>query len=159
RLDHFLAERAAAAGAAFRDGVKVADLEADSTRVHATVGGERVEASFLIGADGANGVVGRALGLGGSPTYGVAFEGNVAYGAADAERYRGLALIELGTVPGGYGWVFPKGDHVNVGVGGWERVGPTLRDRLRDLCTRHGIEQSAVESLRGHRLPLRRPGS
>jgi len=159
RLDHYLVEQAAAAGAEFRDGVKVADLVQEADGVRANVGGEPVEASVLIGADGANGVVGRALGLGAEPAYGVAFEGNVAYGAADRDRYRGLALIELGTVPGGYGWVFPKGDHVNVGVGGWEHVGPTLRERLRELCARHGIRDSAVERLRGHRLPLRRPGA
>jgi geranylgeranyl reductase family protein len=159
RLDHFLAERAAEAGADFRDGVKVTGVEADERGARATVDGAPVEADVLIGADGANGVTARALGLGGEPTLGVAFEGNVSYGAADRERYRGLALIELGTVPGGYGWVFPKGDHVNVGVGGWEHVGPTLRERLRDLCRKHGIDPDAVESLRGHRLPLRRPGS
>jgi geranylgeranyl reductase family protein len=159
RLDHFLAEQAAAAGADFRDGVKVAAVEVDGAGVRATVDGAPVEAQVLIGADGANGIVARTLGLGGEPTYGVAFEGNVRYGAADEDRFRGLALIELGTVPGGYGWVFPKGDHVNVGVGGWEHVGPTLRDRLDDLCARHGIDKEDVESLRGHRLPLRRPGS
>jgi geranylgeranyl reductase family protein len=159
RLDHFLAEQAAAAGADFRDGVKVAAVEVDDAGVRATVEGAPVEAQVLVGADGANGIVARTLGLGGEPTYGVAFEGNVRYGAADEDRFRGLALIELGTVPGGYGWVFPKGDHVNVGVGGWEHVGPTLRDRLDDLCARHGIDRQDVESLRGHRLPLRRPGS
>jgi geranylgeranyl reductase family protein len=157
RLDHYLAEQAAAAGADFRDGVKVSGVEADEGGVRALVDGSPVDAAVLIGADGANGVTARSLGLGGEPTLGVAFEGNVPYGAADRERYRGLALIELGTVPGGYGWVFPKGDHVNVGVGGWEHVGPTLRTRLRELCRRHAIDPDAVESLRGHRLPLRRP--
>ena len=159
RLDHFLAEQAAAAGADFRDGVKVTGLEAGDGEVRAVVDGERVEAQVLIGADGANGVTARSLGLGGEPTLGVAFEGNVPYGAADPERYRGLALIELGNVPGGYGWVFPKGDHVNVGVGGWEHVGSTLRGRLRELCQHHGFDSDAVQSLRGHRLPLRHPRS
>jgi geranylgeranyl reductase family protein len=159
RLDHFLAEQAAAAGADFRHGVKVGGVETREDGVRLLVNGEPVEAGILVGADGANGLTARSLGLGGEPTLGVAFEGNVPYGAADAARYRGLALIELGTVPGGYGWVFPKGDHVNVGVGGWEHVGPTLRTRLRELCERHAIDPGAVESLRGHRLPLRRPGA
>jgi len=159
RLDHFLAEQAAAAGADFRDGVKVTAVEGDERGARAVVDGGPIEADVVIGADGANGLTARTLGLGGEPTIGVAFEGNVPHGAVDQERYRSLALIELGTVPGGYGWVFPKGDHVNVGVGGWEDVGPTLRARLRDLCDRHGIDPDAVESLRGHRLPLRRPGS
>ena len=67
-------------------------------------------------------------------------------------------MIELGTIPGGYGWVFPKGDHVNVGVGGWEAEGPRLRDHLAELCRRHGIDVDSLESVRGHRLPLRRGG-
>jgi flavin-dependent dehydrogenase len=65
-------------------------------------------------------------------------------------------VIELGIVPGGYGWVFPKGDHVNVGVGGWATSGPRLRDHLRRLCAEHGLAWDRVESLRGHRLPMRR---
>src|SRR5436309_4815623 len=155
RLDHFLAEQAAAAGADFRDGVKAAVEDERTVRVD----GERIEAEVLIGADGANGTAARALGLGGGYAYGVAFEGNVRYGALPHDRYQGLAAIELGTIPGGYGWVFPKGDHVNVGVGGWESVGPSLRDHLRILCRAYGIADDNVESLRGHRLPLRRAGS
>jgi flavin-dependent dehydrogenase len=70
-----------------------------------------------------------------------------------------MAEVELAIIPGGYGWVFPKGDHVNVGVGGWETEGPGLRAQLSELCRRHGIAEDAVTELRGHRLPLRRPGS
>ena len=54
-------------------------------------------------------------------------------------------MIELGDDPGGYGWVFPKGDHVNVGVGGWESEGPTLREHLRRLCDAHGIAATTLE--------------
>ena len=109
---------------------------------------------MIVGADGANGTTARALGLGGPITHGVAFEGNAPF----EERYRGLAVIELGTIPGGYGWVFPKGDHVNFGVGGWEAEGPRLREHLAELCRRHGIDGDALENVRGHRLPLRRSG-
>ena len=80
---------------------------------------------------------------------GVAFEGNVAKEVV-GDRFDGLAEIELGTIPGGYGWVFPKGDHVNVGVGGWESEGPALRDHLRVLCRAYGIDEESVEGLRGH---------
>ncbi len=118
----------------------------------------RVEAEVIVAADGANGTTRKALGLGGDYVLGVAFEGNVPNELVGS-RFDGLAVIELGTIPGGYGWVFPKGDHVNVGVGGWEREGPALRDHLRRLCNEHGVPHERVESLRGHRLPLRRAGS
>jgi geranylgeranyl reductase family protein len=159
RLDHFLAEQAAEAGADFRDGVRVDSVEAHENGARVTIDGSAVEAAVLIGADGANGSTARSLGLGGGYAHGVAFEGNVSYSDISRTEYEGLAAIELGTIPGGYGWVFPKGDHANVGVGGWESTGPTLRQQLRDLCARRGIDEARVESLRGHRLPLRRAGT
>jgi flavin-dependent dehydrogenase len=157
-LDHYLVEQAVAAGAEFRDGVKVADVRADEQGAGATVDGKPVEAEVLVGADGVNGTTRKALGLGGDYVLGVAFEGNVAKELV-GDRYEGLAEFELGTIPGGYAWVFPKGDHVNVGVGGWEREGPTLREHLGVLCRAHGIAEESVHELRGHRLPLRRAGS
>jgi geranylgeranyl reductase family protein len=159
RLDHHLAEQAAAAGADFRDGVKVSEPEVSAGGVSVLVNGGRVEADALVGADGANGVTARTLELGAGTVHGVAFEGNVRYGPVSEEDYKGLAAIELGVVPGGYGWVFPKGDHVNVGVGGWESEGPRLRGHLREYCRRLGIDEADVESLRGHRLPLRGAGT
>jgi geranylgeranyl reductase family protein len=159
RLDHHLAAQAAAAGADLRDGVKVSEPGVSAGGVSVLVNGRRVEADVLIGADGANGITARTLVLGAGTVHGVAFEGNVRYGPVSEERYHGLAAIELGVVPGGYGWVFPKGDHVNVGVGGWESEGPRLREHLREYCRRLGIDEADVESLRGHRLPLRGAGT
>ena len=157
RLDAYLAERAAQAGAVFRDGVKVAAVTArgaDGYEVEA--GGGRLLGRVLVGADGANGICSRQLGLGVDPTYGVALEGNLPCSEPGGERYRGKAVVELGTVPGGYGWVFPKGDHLNFGVGGWETEGPALRDHLAALCREHGVDPGRLEGVRGHRLPLRR---
>jgi geranylgeranyl reductase family protein len=159
RLDHFLAERAAQAGADFRDGVRVRALELDGDGATVDVDGARLRGDVVVGADGANGVVARAAGIETRYAHGVAYEGNVAYRGDEEERYRGKALIELGIVPGGYGWLFPKGDHANVGVGGWESEGPKLREHLWRLCREYGIAPERVKALRGHRLPLRRPGA
>src|SRR5438270_397214 len=60
---------------------------------------------------------------------------------------------------GGYGWVFPKLDHVNVGVGGNAEEGPRLRRELRRMCEAYGIDPDAAEDTRGYRLPLRLPGT
>src|SRR5438874_400818 len=86
--------------------------------------------------------------------YGVALEANVPYGVVSRERYQGRLCLELANVPGGYGWVFPKGDHINVGVGGWEREGPRMREHLARFCREYSIPESGLESLRGYRLPL-----
>jgi geranylgeranyl reductase family protein len=156
RLDHYLAERAADAGADFRDGVRVSAVSTNG-QVVAEAGRDRYEAEAVVGADGVNGMSARALSLGGNSAVGVALEGNLPHAKIDAKRYEGRVALELGIVPGGYGWVFPKGDHVNVGVGGWASEGPNLRDHLRRLCVEHGARFDDLEQLRGFRLPLRSP--
>ncbi|MGH3081404.1 MAG: geranylgeranyl reductase family protein [Gaiellaceae bacterium] len=140
RLDAFLVEQAQEAGAEFRDGTTA----------------EGVEATVVIGADGVNGTTARALGRRGH-VHEVALEGNVPYGPVSRRRYARRAVVEFGIVPGGYGWVFPKGDHINVGVGGWLHQGPWLREHLGRLCRFQGIPEEALTDVRGYRLPLRRP--
>ena len=154
RLDAFLVEQAANAGADFRDAARVADLAVGDDGVRATVNGEKVAANYALLSDGANGTSTRAAGLDDGRDYGVALEANVPYGVVSEDEYRGLLCLELANVPGGYGWVFPKADHVNVGVGGWEREGPRLRAHLARFCREYGIPESSLENVRGYRLPL-----
>jgi geranylgeranyl reductase family protein len=151
RLDHFLLEQAAGAGADVRDGVRVADVRAGGL----SVDGEEVAARVVIGADGCNGVSARSLGLGDDIVHGVALEANVPHD----HRFAGAMVLEIAAVRGGYGWVFPKGDHLNVGVGGNAEEAPRLREHLRTLCEAYGIDPAEMSGLRGYRLPLRRPHS
>jgi geranylgeranyl reductase family protein len=151
RLDHFLLERAAAAGAEVREGVKVADVRENGL----TVDGADVHVRAVIGADGCNGTTARSLGLAGERAHGVALEANFPY----EPRFAHAMTIAIANVRGGYGWVFPKGDHVNVGVGGNEEEGPNLRAHLRETCEVFGIDPDAAEETRGYRLPMRRPGA
>ena len=159
RLDAHLAEQAAAAGADFRDGVRVRGIELSAAGAVVATDGDRLSAQVVVGADGCNGVSAKALGLAGGVTYGVAYEGNVPWGAIDQDRWRGRLWLEFDTVPGGYAWVFPKGEHANLGVGGWGREAPNLRAHLARLCSEAGVDPDAVENVRGYRLPLRRPAS
>ena len=154
RLDAFLAEQAVEAGTDFRDGVRATTVGADGTVRFDRTG---AHADVVVGADGVNGLTARALGFG-DRRHGVALEGNVLYVHAREGRWRGRAVVELGTVPGGYAWVFPKGEHVNVGVGGWHTEGPRLREHLERACSGYGLPFDRLESVRGYRLPMRRVG-
>jgi geranylgeranyl reductase family protein len=158
RLDAYLVERAVSAGAELREGIKVESVQTNDRGVDVTAGDERLRAAAVVGADGVNGICARSLGLGGNQAVGVALEGNVPFERL-GEGYRGRAVLELGVVPGGYGWVFPKGDHANVGIGGWEREAPGLRGHLSALCAAHGVDVEDLEGVRGYRLPLRSPRS
>ena len=141
RLDHFLLQRAAEAGA--------------EVRVGETADSRELDARIVIGADGCNGSSAKQLGLAEGVVHGVALEANYPY----EPRYAGAMVLEIAVIRGGYGWVFPKLDHVNVGVGGNAEEGPRLRRELRRMCEAYGIDPDAAKDTRGYRLPLRLPGT
>jgi geranylgeranyl reductase family protein len=141
RLDHFLLQKAAEAGAEVREG-ETADA------------GE-LDARIVIGADGCNGRSAKQLRLADGVVHGVALEANYPH----ESRYAGAMVLEIAVIRGGYGWIFPKGDHVNVGVGGNGEEGPRLRAELRRMCEAFGIDPDAARDTRGYRLPLRLPGT
>jgi geranylgeranyl reductase family protein len=139
RLDHFLLQKAAEAGAEVREGETADARELDSR--------------IVIGADGCNGSSAKQLGLADGVVHGVALEANYPYEA----RYAGAIVLEIAVIRGGYGWIFPKGDHLNVGVGGNAEEASKLRTELRRMCEAYGIDPEAATDTRGYRLPMRLP--
>jgi geranylgeranyl reductase family protein len=153
-LDAYLVEQAVAAGVRFEDGTRVGDVAATEDGAVVELAGRSVRCRALVVADGANGTTARALGLAAPKLRNVALEGNAPYESVPAELDRRGFTIEIGAVSGGYAWVVPKREHVNFGVGGWEREGPFLRDHLRRLCESFGTSIDDLTDLRGHRLPM-----
>jgi geranylgeranyl reductase family protein len=161
RLDHFLVERAEEAGVEFRDGTAIRGAE----RLHdgsfrLRTDADTLSTRVLIGADGANGVIRTFLGYEHPASSAVALEGNIHFRNGPPEEFRGVVSLNMGLLPGGYAWVFPKGDHVNVGVGGWKgSMGKRLRPALSRICELYGLDPSALVNVRGHHLPMQRPGA
>jgi len=87
-------------------------------------GPETLRAPILIGADGSNGQTRRLVEQHGeAPSHddGFALEATVPYTALPATLPNGAAphdlVFDFAPLPGGYGWLFPKADHINIGVG------------------------------------------
>jgi len=129
--------------------------------------GAAVRGSIIAGADGVNGVVRRAV-----RGNRAARRGRMAFGLiADVplEMMRPGAIgydrphVHLGLVPWGYGWIFPKGDHVCVGVCGAIKGALGLRPAL-DALVEANCAPGTEKLLRvtGHRIPFgnfeERPG-
>ncbi|HEV8573241.1 MAG TPA: NAD(P)/FAD-dependent oxidoreductase, partial [Dehalococcoidia bacterium] len=116
---------------------------------------ETYTTDVLICADGANGVTARFAGFLPQFEAAVAIEGNLPFTPDIPSDWREYVGLDLGGLAGGYGWVFPKAEHLNVGVGAWKYAGFTLRPKLAALCRRYGFDPRRLENLRGHHLPLR----
>ncbi len=166
RLDAFLVEQAAAAGAEVREDTLVRGVTLARAGARVTTAAGDVSARVVIGADGANGAVARSLGLSPAPDPPVALEANFYYndapvrlnGGSLPQEWEGVLALELGSMYGGYGWSFPKADHFNVGCGGWRLEGGRLREHLADLAPHYGLRREAMRNVRGHHLPTREAG-
>lgn len=124
-FDNALAKRAVKAGAELRDGLTVRsiEIESDGVRVRGSTKGNEnafvATARHIIGADGANGVSAAAANLRQNRAVAIAMEIEYphTWGNSHPDLRPDVAHLEYGAIKRGYAWIFPKGDHLNIGAG------------------------------------------
>ena len=158
-LDTFLAEQAVNAGVNFRQREALGSVERRGNHVTVQAGGYTYRGHTLVVADGANGIAARMASISTDFVHWIALEGNITPKGAFPGRWETSMGFDFGSLPGGYGWVFPKGDHLNVGVGGWKHAGPALRSKLDQLAGSYGFDTTDLWGVRGYHLPIRQKGS
>ncbi|MBI4219047.1 MAG: NAD(P)/FAD-dependent oxidoreductase [Chloroflexi bacterium] len=159
RLDEFLLSQAEEAGAQVRQRTAVRRVEPGNQRVTAAWDGGSATARVLVAADGANGLTARLAGVRADHMLAIALEGNFFPPNGIPREWEVAGAVHSIGNPGGYAWVFPKGDHINVGVCGWVHLGPSLRRQLAGYASWHGFDPARLIGVRGHHIPFRRPGS
>ncbi|XP_051123138.1 uncharacterized protein LOC127246011 isoform X2 [Andrographis paniculata] len=123
-LDTFLRRRAEERGATLVKAlVTKIDLPATENSpyiIHYVAGNvsQRLAVDVVVGADGANGKVAKAIDAG-EYTCAIAFQERIKLPEHKMKYYESLAEMYVGddVSPDFYGWVFPKCDHVAVGTG------------------------------------------
>lgn len=152
RFDAFLLDRS---GAEVLEGVAVGRVTESADRVWVEAGERTLTARYLVGADGAASTVARVLGLRRKRWFGGTLEAEVPLdnGPALRENYGNRAIFALGGLPWGYVWVFPRGDHLSVGVGRFRPGRIDLRQVLRQEAARLAINLDGAQ-VRGHPLPV-----
>jgi flavin-dependent dehydrogenase len=147
-FDQSLVAQAARAGADIRLSSFVTKI--GPTGVVERADGSTLRAKVLIGADGPRSRAGKAIGAVNTElveTRQITVELREPYGATDIFLSAGI--------PGGYGWLFPKGELANLGAG----VTPQYKGRLKAIVARLHHAQSArlsteVLSLTGGAIPV-----
>ncbi|MEE1927263.1 geranylgeranyl reductase family protein [Streptomyces sp. TRM 70351] len=155
-FDQALVEAAQKAGAELRTGATVARVEqhgpaVPDRRTVAVVlsGGETVLTRAVVGADGSASRIGAHVGVR-MDQVDLGLEAEIPVPKTVAEDWAGRVLIDWGPLPGSYGWVFPKGDTLTVGVISARGDGAATKRYLEDFTARLGLAGFEPRVSSGH---------
>ncbi len=116
-FDYFLVQRAQQMGAVLMDGQKVTQIQVSADWVEISTADNIFRSRLVVGADGAYSVVARELGMERRIEYAVGIESEIVVPEEELAKWKSRVQIDLGCIPGGYAWVFPKRNHLSIGAG------------------------------------------
>ena len=155
-LDAALVQLAVGAGVELRTGVPVTAYEQQTGHVVLRTRDGSLTAGAVVGAHGSGSRAALHVGV---------VCDQVAHGM-EAELptpagsdWQGRVLLDWGPVPGSYGWVFPKGDTLTVGVIGDRAQGAAVRTYYRSFVASLGLDLTTAHVDGGHLTRVRAAGS
>lgn len=167
-MDGFLRDRAARLGANLINGtvyqldIPSSDREpyilhyADHSNGSKTGEMKSLKVDLVIGADGANSRIAKAIEAG-DYNYAIAFQERIRLPEAQMEYYEDLAEMYVGddVSPDFYAWVFPKYDHVAVGTGTMKVNKAIIKDLQAGIRARaaHRLVGGQIIKVEAHPIP------
>ncbi len=135
-----------------RQGAGVRAVEEGPEKVSVeTIQGERIRADYLVAADGANSIIARGLGLRRKKRMAGAIEVEAAVPDETLRRFADHPIFIFGEIGNGYIWIFPKADHLSIGIGGLNPGPGELQSALERVMKRFGI---SIERQPRHGYPV-----
>ncbi len=147
-LDFQLLSRAQSEGASLKCPCRVKELVPLRDHVRIVTDHGHYPARFVMASDGANSTVAKRAGFGPNRHLMPAMEAEISVGESILRRWQNRAQFDFGLIPKGYGWVFPKRDHLSVGI-------CVIRGKPTDL---NGPFRHYLKSLGLQGLPMRTHG-
>lgn len=156
RFDYFLVEQAVAAGAELATEARLLSLQLTAHQVVVETTRGSFAAQTLIGADGVNSLTARTLNMLPDRLTGVALEAEVEVPLSALLEQGPNVTFDFGALPKGYGWIFPKRDHLSVGVfQAYPGKAVDIRRRLGQYMEWVPLlKECKIARLHGHHIPL-----
>lgn len=152
-FDHLLVKKAMEGGVELIGDCEVRGVRCGADGVELETSGAKIAARVVIAADGASGRIGKLAGFADHRVMIPAMECEAVVDEGTFEKYAVEARFDFDAVPSGYGWVFPKREHLSIGVGNWPSKETHLRDHLNQYLRRLGITPTKTE-MHGYVIPM-----
>ncbi len=147
-LDEYCLRKTIAAGASLRKIAGVRQIVRCGDQLQLLTLSESYRARFLVGADGTSGQVRRLCAAGSWYSQGFALEVQTAPPREEVDL-----TFDFASVSDGYAWIFPKGDHLNVGVYSLSSTANLTRSGLLSYV-RNRVGTDTVDCVTGQYLGI-----
>ena len=154
-LDCSLVAKAVQCGAVLLEDNPVRGVLIESDRIIVQTVREQVSGRFVIAADGADSIVARAGGWPANHEGIPALECEVSVAPEILARFHNVARFDMDHPRHGYSWVFPKKEHLSVGVLSTRRGTTGLKDAFQLYLRQLDIEPTGPLELHGALIPVR----
>jgi len=153
-MDQLLAHAARAAGATLLESCQVNGVTVREDFVELATAHGNLRAKFLVAADGVYSPTAKALGWSDLPKLAPALEYEIHVDAATFARFGTRPRFDFNGIDAGYAWVFPKRDHLSVGILSTRKTCPDLPAQLMKYLAQIGITRIAKMEKHGYLIPL-----
>ncbi|MCL5028172.1 MAG: geranylgeranyl reductase family protein [Bacteroidetes bacterium] len=153
-FDNFLLSKAKCAGAIIREECEVKNIISTDDGVVVESRQEKFNCKFLIGSDGATGVISKKNNSKENLVRLPALEYEVFVEKNIYTKFCHDSRFDFDLIPNGYGWVFPKRDHLSIGVVSMKKSNFHLKDIFKKYLKILGIEQVIKIEEHGLFIPM-----
>jgi geranylgeranyl reductase family protein len=154
-FDDFFLRNAVDAGAIFRENERVEKISFAGDSYSIITGRGEVRARILVGADGAQGITAGNIGVNPIDVRHVAIQIEVPLEKIVVPRSAGRTIsLDWGFIKDGYGWLFPNGEFVSIGVMGPPNLGRSVKYYFAEWVKYFGLDMNEFE-VRAQNIPHR----
>jgi geranylgeranyl reductase family protein len=155
KWDAFLVGKAREAGAEIWEDTPLLDFQDQEDQVRVITAKGEIKGRVLAGADGALSKVSRVLGSPSPPRGYLALEGEVGFPEGQVGDFRHRVCIDVGFASFGYGWVFPRRDHLSIGLADLKKRGREILVVFKDFIrSQRDLASLRIKGLRARYIPI-----
>ena len=153
RFDYLLVKKAQQFGAVVIDGQEAMQIQMDADWIEISLAEGIFRSRIVAGADGAYSVVARKLGMERSIQYIAGIETELVVPEEELAKRKSRVEVYLGHIPGGYAWVFPKRNHLSIGVGCLASKAKDLNHFYQNFSNSLSISNYTITRTSSHLIP------
>ncbi len=153
-FDDFLLSKAKSIGVIVKDKCEVINITENEDGIEIKTQNETFNCKFLIGSDGANGIVSKKINSRENLLKLPALEYEVYVDQNNFDKFSDKARFDFGIIKNGYAWVFPKKDHLSIGIISMKKSEDKLKDILDNYFKILGINNIIKIEKHGFFIPI-----